>query len=125
MLADSWVEHTITAQTGVTQQIQVRRQDDTHSWYISLNQGSSVVDVSLANGGAPLSQGSAAQTFTNGVQYRITVRCVGSEIRVYVNDAISVTITGATTFQAQTGVKVSHAGINLIVWKNAISIPGV
>lgn len=60
--------------------------------------------------------GGVAQTWTNGTQYRIMVSCDKYNIRVYVGTTYKVGYTAAISFLSGTGVKVSHAGSELVCW---------
>jgi hypothetical protein len=122
MLADALVEHTITAATGVTQELWVRRTDANNGWCIRMDQAGGTIKLIQVQGGVETERGSAAQTWTAGTQYRIVVVCDGVEIRTYVADTSKNTYTSASFNQSATGVHVSHAGANLVSWPRRLSV---
>lgn len=116
-LGDALIEHTIVAATGVTQELMVRRTDDNNCIIIRMDFTGATIKVYEKNAGVEVEKtgGTTAMTWVNGTSYRILVSLYGSDIRVTVglagkNDASSA-------FNASvTGVKVSHAGTDLIAW---------
>jgi hypothetical protein len=121
--SDSIVEHTITAATGVTQEIMVRRTDDNNAIIVRMSQAGSTIAVIEKNAGTEVSKSSTAQTWTNGTKYRVLVRCVGSNIRTTIDDGSEK--NNATSTFNQTGVlgaKVSHAGTDLATYVGSVAI---
>jgi hypothetical protein len=120
--ADAIVEHTITAQTDVTQELSVRRVDDNNRIVVRMDQTNSLIKVLTRISGTEVEKVSAAFTWTNGTQYRIVVIMDGTAVQVLVDDVskYSNTITSLTT---NTGVKVSHAGADLVIWPRTVTVP--
>jgi hypothetical protein len=65
------VEHTITAQTGVTQELMVRRIDDENTWIVRLDNSS--MKLISKSSGSETEQASVAAVLTAGVDYRVLV----------------------------------------------------
>lgn len=120
--ANALIEHTITAATGVTQELMVRRVDDSNCIIVRMDQGGSTVKIIEVNGGVETEKASAAQTWTNGTQYRIVVTIHGYTMRVHVANVYKVGWTSARLNSTATGVKVSHAGSELVTWPLAVSL---
>lgn len=119
MVSDAWVEHKITAATGVTQELMVRRTDDNNCWIVRMDQAGSRLYLYEKVAGVETERGATggvAQTWTNGTQYRIMVSCDKYNIRVYVGTTYKVGYTAAVNFLTNTNVKVSHAGTELVCW---------
>lgn len=112
------IEHTIIAATGVTQELMVRRTDNNNCIIIRCDQTNSTIKVYEKNAGVEteLTGGTTSQTWTNGASFRIFVSLYGNTIRVTVNTSAKNNAT-STGFNANaTGVRVSHAGTDLISW---------
>lgn len=123
--ADSRIEYTITAATGVTQEIMVRRSDADNGYIIRCDQANSTIAIHKREAGVTGSAlDSAARTWTDGTQYRITVVCDGAYIHTWVNNAASVSVTGATFNRSATGISVSHAGADLRIFALRQTIAG-
>ncbi len=123
MTADGLIEHTITAATGITQELIVRRTDDSNCWIVRMDQTGSTCALIEKNAGVETSRSSVAQTWTNGTGYRIVAYCVGNAIDVYVASVIKATYTSATFNNTATGVKVSRAGTDLVAWPRVPTTP--
>lgn len=118
---DSIVNVTITAATGVTQELDVRRTDNDNRWIVRMSQAGSTIKLIKREAGAEVEHHSAAQTWVNGVSYRIVAIQKGDVIRTYVADvAKNISIT-ATFNNTATGVKISHAASNLVTWPRTLS----
>lgn len=124
MAADAIVEHTITAATGVTQELHVRRSDATHKWIVRMDQVGGTIKLIEDNAGET-ERSSAAQTWTNGTQYRVVVVCDGNTIKTYVANVAKNSYTSATFNNAATGVLVDRAGTDLVAWPRTIALPNV
>ena len=119
--ADALAEMTWTAVTGQTWNLYVRRgADDTHTYCVRCDQGGSTVKLIEING-SETEKASAAQTFTNGVNYRVVVVMYGNTIRVVINNASKILYTSATYNNTATGVKTDRAGTNLITWPRTLN----
>lgn len=120
--ADAIIEHTITAATGVTQELTVRRVDNDNRIIIRMDQAAGTIKVieRAAAVETELLGGTGTQTWTNGVSYRIVVIMEGTQYRVFVAD-VAKNITSSTFNQAAIGVQVSHAGTNLVAWPRQLS----
>lgn len=125
-LADILIEHTITAATGVTQELTFRRTGADDCWIVRMDQAGSTVKIIEVVAGVETERASAAQTWTNGTSYRIVVRAVGYSLRVFVANSYKIGATSARTNDTATGVTVSHAGAELVCWRTrdiALDIP--
>lgn len=119
---DALIEHTIVAATGVTQELMVRRTDDDNCLIIRMDFTAATIRVYEKVAGVETEKtgGTTTMTWVNATAYRIFVSLYGSAVRVTVattpkNDATS-SYNGSVT-----GVKVSHAGTDLIAWPVAIT----
>lgn len=112
--ADGWVEHTIMAATGVAQELMVRRVDDNNCWIVRMDQAGSTVKLIEKVAGAETEAASTAQAWTNGSSYRICVTLNKYTIRVHVANVYKVESVSARSNYTATGVKVSHAGTELV-----------
>lgn len=118
--AEGIFEHTITAATGVTQEFMFRRQDDDNTWIVRMDQAGSTVKLISKAAGVETEQASAAQTWTDGTQYRIVVRARLNMINVMVADVFKA-YKASSALIANTGLKVSHAGADLVAWPISIT----
>jgi hypothetical protein len=118
--ANAWVEHTITAATGVTQEIMFHRTDDDNTWICRMDQAGGTIKLITKAAGTETERHSAAQTWTNGTQYRVLIYHNGSTYRTYVDD-MNKNSAGLSFQNTVTGVKVSHAGANLASWPLAVT----
>lgn len=119
-LADSIIEMTWQAVTGQTWNLYVRRTDDTHTWCIRCDQGGGTVKLIEING-SETERASAAQTWTNGTNYRVVVITSGNTINVYVANAQKLTYGSASYNNTATGIKTDRAGTNLITFPRVLS----
>ncbi len=115
---DGFIEHTITAATGVTQELMVRRTDDNNCVIIRMDFTGATIKVYEKNAGVETEKtgGTTAQTWVNGQAYRIQVSLYGTFIRTTVDLSSRNDATGSGFNASVTGVKVSHAGADLIAW---------
>lgn len=121
--ADGITEHTITAATGVTQELMIRRTDDNNCIIARADQANSKVHLFSVESGIETElggAGGAAQTWTDGVSYVIKVHHIGQSVDVYVDDSRKRTTTAATFNTSITGAKVSHAGANFAAWPRTL-----
>lgn len=115
--ADALIYHTITAQTGVTQELVVRRVDADNCWIVRMDQTNSTIKLfEKTTAGGEVERATAAQTWTNATQYRIGVIVDKYAIRAYVGVSYKCEYTSARSSNTATGVQVSHAGTNLTTW---------
>lgn len=120
---DFLVEHTITAQTDVTQEIMFRRTDDDNTWIVRMDQAGSTISLISKTGGVETVRSTAAKTWTNGTKYRIVIIAEGSTERVVIDDDDASITAASTSFQnTVTGVKVSHAGETFAIWPRTLTI---
>lgn len=119
---EGFFEHTITAQTGVTQEFMFRRQDDDNTWIVRMDQAGSSIELFSKEAAVETSRGSAAYTWTNGSQYRVVVSLRGNYIQVMVNDTYRKIAVSSSIMAANTGLKVSHAGEELVAWPATVTI---
>jgi hypothetical protein len=127
--ADAIVEHTITAATGVTQELMFRRTDDSNTWIVRLDQAGSRIYLYEKNAGVETERGATggvAQTQLNGIKYRIVVICDSTTIYVCSGVAtgnvdLKITYASATYNQSATGAKVDRIGENFICWPRTLS----
>lgn len=122
--AGGWFEHTITAQTGITQELMFRRQDDDNTWIVRMDQGASQVTlISKVAGVETVRGGPVAFTFTDGTKYRVLVySSLTNTQRVWIDD-VSATSGNNSALNSNTGIKVSHAGEHLAFWPLTITVP--
>lgn len=120
---DGIIEHTIVAATGVTQELMVRRTDDNNCVIIRMDQGAGTIKVYEKNAGVETEKtgGTTTQTWTNGSSYRIHVSLYGTAIKVTVATVNKNDATGSGFNASVTGVKVSHAGTDLIAWPSLLT----
>lgn len=124
MTPDAIVEHTITASTGVTQELRVRAQDASNAWIVRMDQAGSTIKLIELVSGVETERKSAAAIWNNGTQYRISVMCNKPVFAVYIGNTIALTrYVSDGGFMTQTGVSVSHAGSNLVCWNMHPPIP--
>jgi len=121
--ADCIIEHTITAATGVSQELWVRRVDANNGWIVRMDQAGSTIALIEKVAGVETSRSIAAQTWTNGVTYRVLVTAEGAAIKTYVANAPKNSYDGATNFQEATGGYASHAGTDLLGWPRKLAVP--
>lgn len=124
MTADAIVEATWTAVTGETYELSVRRTDDNNRWVIRGSQGGSTIKIIEVNGGSETERATAAQTWTNGTQYRIQVVASGNLLLAYVGNAVfKVQYLSAAFNNTATGIKTSHAVTDLVAWPRNVPAP--
>lgn len=121
--ADGIVEHTITAATGVTQELMIRRTDDNNCWIVRMDQTGSTIKLFQKQAGVETERATAAQTFTNGTQYRVVAVCFSNTIELYVANVAKGLYASATFNNTATSVKVSHAGVDLVAWPRFPIVP--
>jgi hypothetical protein len=119
-------EHTITAATGVTQEFSFRYIDDNNRWCVRMNQGGSTCKLIEITAGVETERDSSAVTWTNGSAYRVAVVVqpwTGAAAAIHVATQLGAgtptlrnTYLSATAHANATGLKVSHAGTQLIAW---------
>lgn len=122
MAVDAIVEYTVTAATGVTQELMVRRTDDNNCCIVRMDQAGSTIRVYERIAGVETPVGaSTAQTWTNGTQYRVVLIIAGNVVTPVVANVgkTAGTLAGNTS---ATGVKVSRAGADLVSWPRSVSI---
>jgi lysophospholipase L1-like esterase len=120
--ADAFIEHSITAATGVTQEVLVRYVDDNNCWVIRMSQTGSTIKIIERSGGVEIEYASASQTWTDTTQYRISIIVDKYTIRVYVGNTYKCEYVSARSNYEATNAKVSHAGSNLISWPLYLSL---
>jgi len=127
--ADGTVEHTLTAATGVTQDIQVRRTDDNNCIIVRCDQGAGTIKLYEKNGGTETEKtgGTTTQTWTNGTAYRVIINLNGSTVKTYVqqgsNAPVSKNNNASVTFnQAVAGAKVDRAGTEFVSWPLMVTL---
>lgn len=124
MTADALVYHTITAQTGVTQELHFRVTDASNYWLLRMAApGTNTIKVIEVVAGVETERASTAQTFVNATQYRIGVIAAGAVITPYVDNTAKTGYASAATGLSATGVYVSHAGAKLECWPRNPSLP--
>jgi hypothetical protein len=119
--ANALVEFTWTAATGETLELDVRRTDDDNRWILRCSQAGSTIKLIERNAGVETERASAAQTWTNGTAYRIVAIVDGNVIRTFVANVAKNTYSSASFNNTATGVKVSHAGTDLVCWPRTLS----
>jgi len=120
---NSIIEHTITAATGVAQELIIRRTDDNNCWIIRCDQTNSTIKLFQKQGGTETERATAAQAFTNGTKYRILGSLNGNAIYASIDGAHKLLYTSASFNNTAVGVKVSHAGEKLVAWKRTLPSP--
>jgi hypothetical protein len=118
--ADSITEMTWQAATGQVWNLYIRWTDDTHTYCVRADQTNSTIKLIEINGGET-EKASAAQTWTNGTNYRVCVIASGNTIRVVVSTSLKLNYASATYNNTATGIKTDRAGTNLITWPRTLS----
>lgn len=118
--ANAIVEMTWTAVTGQDWNLYVRRVDDSNAIIIRSSQGGSTIKVIKIEAAAETELNSVAQTFSNGVAYRVCVYLDGSNIKTSVDNTMKNSTT-STYNASETGVKTDRAGSNLNCWPRVLS----
>lgn len=118
---DGWLEHTITAQTGVTQEMMFRRTDDDNTWIVRMDQGGSTLKLITKTGGGETERDSDAYTWTNNETYRVLIYFNGDTVYAFVNDKY-VSKADVSFQNTVIGVKVSHAGVDWAYWPLAVTV---
>ncbi len=109
---DAYIEHTVVHQVGVTQDFEFRRTDADNCFIFRMEQATGYMRLLKREGGAEIQLVQKAVTQTPGATYRISIKLRGSRI-----DTGEMGLGGTNTFnQTASGVRVSHAGADLIVW---------
>lgn len=121
--ADFFMEHTITAQTGVTQELSFRMADVDNRLIVRMSQPGSTIKIIERKAAVETELASAAQTWTNGASYRICIQAEAAWIVVLVNDVYATRVVSEPWNQTATGVKASNAGTNLITWPRMVALP--
>jgi hypothetical protein len=123
MTADAWVEHTLTAATGVDKDFYVRWTDDNNCWIVRHKQAGSTVKLIEKVAGVETSRLSTAQTYTNGTAYRQIAICEGTTITVFVNTTRAGAYASATTNQTATTAKAPVAGSEMKSYPRTTTFP--
>lgn len=123
--ADGFIEFTWTCATGESIDLDFRRTDVDNRWIVRCSQAGSTIKLIERNAGIETERSSVAQTFNNGVNYRIAAGFSGALIRTYVLDADKNNYASGTFNQTATGVAASGfaAGSNLVAWPRSTSLP--
>lgn len=119
--ADAFIEFTWTPQVGETFELSFRRTDDNNRWIIRCIQASNVIRLIEVNAGAETLRNSAAQTWTAGTPFRVTVSAIGQTIRSFVANVAKNAITNGAFNLTETGQKVSGftTGAEFISWPSS------
>lgn len=118
------VYHTITAQTGVTQELKFRITDASNYWLLRMAApGTNTIKIIEVVAAVETERASAAQTFTNAVAYRVGVTMDGAALASYVDNTAKGSYASAATGLAAGGVSVSHAGTKLECWPRNPAMP--
>lgn len=121
--ANGLIEHTITAATGVTQELWVRRTDASNGWIVRMDQAGSTIKLIELVAGVETERASTAQTWTNATAYRVVVICDGTTITPYVANVAKTGYASASTNQSATTAYVDTAGSELIAWPRTVALP--
>lgn len=119
--ANGIIEATWTATTSETFELSVRRTDDNNRWVARASQAGSTIKLIEINAGVETERGSAAQTWTNGTNYRVVLSCDGNTIRIFVADSLKIAYGTATFNNNATGAKTSHVVTDLVSWPTVLS----
>jgi hypothetical protein len=114
------IEQTWTAVTGQVWDWMFRYTDDNNCWIIRSSQSGGTIKIIEKNGGVETERASAAQTFTNGVAYRVLVRFSTTGFSVYVAGTFK-TSYASTWNNSAVGVKTDRAGTHLTSWPTILS----
>lgn len=122
------IEYTLTAATGVTQELKFRIQDASNYWVVRMDQAGSTMKLIEVVAGVETERSSSAQTWTNGTSYRIVVHMFRTNIRTFAGTTAAAPAAKNTYLTAATGLtaslaSVSHAGTNFNSWPVHPSIP--
>lgn len=119
--ANALIEQTWTAVTDETWELSTRRTDDDNRWIVRCDQAGSTIKLIERNAGVETERSSAAQTWTNGTQYRLVVVQDGDAIRTYVANVAKNSYTSASFNNTATGVETDKAGSNLVTYPRTLS----
>lgn len=119
--AATFIEHTITAQSDVTQELIFRQSNATNAWILRMNQAAGTMALVELNGGVETTRNSVAQVWTPGIDYRILVLLGGSSILTYVDNTPGASFSSSFNSSTATGGSISHAGTNLATYPQDVS----
>lgn len=120
-LADGLFRHTIVAQAGVVQSFYFRYLSDDDCLRLDCDQAAGTIKLySVVGGVATELNAGKTQTWVAGNSYRLSVYAWGTSVQTYVDNTLKHTASDGTL---ATGLKVSHAGVNLYGYKLPVEIP--
>lgn len=119
--ADGIVEAVWTAVTDDNLELDVRRTDDGNRWVVRCDQAGSTVKLIERVGGVETERGSAAQTWTNGTAYRLTVIMRGNSILVFVNNSRKIKYDSASFNATAVVAKTNRALSDFVSWPRTLS----
>ena len=114
--ANCWIQYTVTAVTGVTQELMVRYIDDDNCVIIRMSQADSTIKLIEKIGGTETERATAAQTWTNGSSYKLLVSLDTYTLNAFIGVTTKLFYSKLTTGVTETSIKVSYAGTLLTVW---------
>lgn len=122
--ADCVLEWTMTTVPSSSQLVFIfRRQDASNLWYVAVNHEGTITLFEYAAGSA-INRGSASNVVSNG--HRVVIVADGTTIRVYSNNVLRITYSGANNFIAETDGAVAQLGTggaisDLVAWPLTLS----
>jgi lysophospholipase L1-like esterase len=118
MSHDSMVDHTITAATGVEQELRARIRNPSNYICLRMNQTESWSKLIHVTDGTETQISSNAQTFANGTKYRAQIFCWGSNVLAKIATSSRGTSTTMPVFTNDMFTAYSsHAGSNFVSWQ--------
>ena len=91
-----------TAVTGQTWELDVRRTDDDNRWIVRCSQSDGTIKLIERDAGTETERSSAAQTWTNGTNYAVTVHVVGNNISTHVGSVTNASPIVKNTYATAT-----------------------
>ncbi len=106
--ADCFIEFTVTTVPSALQiEMSFRIQDATNRWKVTVD-SSGDTDLDEIVAGAPTQRGTAAAVIVDGE--RMSIRAIGTTIKVYDSSAVRIAFTSASNFQTETDGELDTEG---------------
>ena len=112
---------TWAAVTGQVLELSTRQTDTDNRWIIRCDQAGSTIKIIERNAGTETERATAAQTFTNGVSYRVSISQFGNTISTSVDVSAKASYASAAFNNTATIVTTNRAGTNLVTWPYVMS----
>ena len=119
--ANATIAMTWAAVTGQVLELSTRQTDTDNRWIIRCDQAGSTIKIIERNAGTETERATAAQTFTNGVSYRVSISQFGNTISTSVDVSAKASYASAAFNNTATIVTTNRAGTNLVTWPYVMS----